>query len=87
MYTIFSLFFSRKHLKINYVMQAIADDSGGPVVQKVTNALIDMEHSKPGSSELFVTKLLHQLARSIGTTCSHFSFFLDAIISLIFLNK
>lgn len=54
-------------------MQAIADDPGGHVVQKVTNALMDMEHSKPGSSELFVIKLLHQLARFISTAYSHFS--------------
>lgn len=56
-------------------MQAIADDPGATVVKKVTNALMDMEHSKPGSSELFVIKLLHQLARFITTTYSHFSSF------------
>lgn len=48
-------------------MQAIADDSGRSVFQTVANSLMDMELAKPGSSELFVTKLLQQLARFIAS--------------------
>lgn len=51
-------------LLIPSLKDAIADDPGGSVFQRVTNALMDMEHAKPGSSELFVTKLLQQLASS-----------------------
>ncbi|XP_057797414.1 uncharacterized protein LOC131013367 isoform X2 [Salvia miltiorrhiza] len=51
-------------LLIPSLKDAIVDDPGGSVFQRVTNALIDMEHAKPGSSELFVTKLLQQLASS-----------------------
>ncbi|KAH6795678.1 hypothetical protein C2S51_036664 [Perilla frutescens var. frutescens] len=51
-------------LLIPSLKDAIGDDPGGSVFQRVTNALMDMERAKPGSSELFVTKLLHQLASS-----------------------
>ncbi|KAL1567183.1 non-specific serine/threonine protein kinase [Salvia divinorum] len=51
-------------LLIPSLKDALVDDPGGSVFQKVTNALMDMEHVRPGSSELFVTKLLQQLASS-----------------------
>ncbi|KAI3466094.1 hypothetical protein Pfo_022757 [Paulownia fortunei] len=51
-------------LLIPSLKDAIADDSGGSVFQTVANSLMDMEHVKPGSSELFVTKLLQQLGSS-----------------------
>ncbi|KAL1563740.1 non-specific serine/threonine protein kinase [Salvia divinorum] len=49
-------------LLIPSLKEAIVDDPGGSVFQKVSNALMDMEHVRPGSSELVVTKLLQQLA-------------------------
>lgn len=51
-------------LLIPSLKDAISDDPGGSILQRVTNALMDMEHAMPGSSELFVTKLLQQLASS-----------------------
>ncbi|XP_047950007.1 serine/threonine-protein kinase 24-like isoform X4 [Salvia hispanica] len=51
-------------LLIPSLKDAIVDDPGGSIFQKVTNALMDMENVRPGSSELFVTKLLQQLASS-----------------------
>lgn len=42
----------------------VADDSGGgSVVRAVTNSLINMERTKPGSADLFVRSLLQRLAR------------------------
>ncbi|KAL8505795.1 hypothetical protein ACS0TY_016860 [Phlomoides rotata] len=51
-------------LLIPSLKEAITDDPGGPVFREVVNSLMDMERHKPGSSELFVTKLLQQLASS-----------------------
>ncbi|KAG8364912.1 hypothetical protein BUALT_Bualt18G0047800 [Buddleja alternifolia] len=51
-------------LLIPSLKDAIGDDSGESVFQTVANSLMDMERVKPGSSELFVTKLLQQLASS-----------------------
>ncbi|XP_011098281.1 germinal center kinase 1 isoform X2 [Sesamum indicum] len=51
-------------LLIPSLKDAIADDSRGSVFKIVSKSLTDMEHVKPGSSEVFVTKLLQQLASS-----------------------
>ncbi|KAK4420381.1 Serine/threonine-protein kinase [Sesamum alatum] len=51
-------------LLIPSLKDAIADDSRGSVFKTVSKSLTDMEHVKPGSSEVFVTKLLQQLASS-----------------------
>ncbi|XP_022877464.1 germinal center kinase 1-like isoform X1 [Olea europaea var. sylvestris] len=51
-------------LLIPSLKEAIADDSGGSVFQTVANSVMDMEHSKPGSSELLVTGLLQRLSSS-----------------------
>ncbi|XP_042063696.1 germinal center kinase 1-like isoform X5 [Salvia splendens] len=51
-------------LLIPSLKDAIVDDPGGSIFQKVANALMDMENVRPGSSELFITKLLQQLASS-----------------------
>ncbi|PIN00885.1 Serine/threonine protein kinase [Handroanthus impetiginosus] len=51
-------------LLIPSLKDAIADDSRGSLFRTVANSLMDMERVKPGSSELFVTKLLQQLASS-----------------------
>ncbi|XP_075488806.1 uncharacterized protein LOC142527768 isoform X1 [Primulina tabacum] len=51
-------------LLIPALKDVIADDSGGSVLQKVSNSLMDMERIKPGSSELLVTKLLQRLSSS-----------------------
>ncbi|KAK4387092.1 Serine/threonine-protein kinase [Sesamum angolense] len=51
-------------LLIPSLKDAIADDSRGSVFKTVSKSLMDMEHVKPGSSEVFVTKLLQQLASS-----------------------
>lgn len=47
-----------------FAIQAIADDPEGPIVKEVINALINMEGTKPRSSDVLVKKLLHRLARS-----------------------
>lgn len=45
--------------------QVVADDSEGSPSRTVINALINMEHLKPGSCEVLATKLLQKLARSV----------------------
>ncbi|THG06000.1 hypothetical protein TEA_000258 [Camellia sinensis var. sinensis] len=45
-------------------VRAIADDSEGPVVRAAVNSLMDLERMKPGSSEVFVTRLLQRLGSS-----------------------
>ncbi|CAA0808538.1 Protein kinase superfamily protein [Striga hermonthica] len=51
-------------LLIPSLKDAITNDSEGSVYQTVANSLMDMERYNPGSSELFVTKLLQRLASS-----------------------
>ncbi|KAG5546198.1 hypothetical protein RHGRI_018395 [Rhododendron griersonianum] len=51
-------------LLIPSIKEAIGDDSEGPVVHAVSNSLMDMERMKPGSSEVFVTRILQQLGSS-----------------------
>ncbi|KAK9674126.1 hypothetical protein RND81_12G212600 [Saponaria officinalis] len=50
-------------LLIPSLKEVIIDESEG-AVRAVTNALIDMERRKPGSSEVFVSRLLHRLGSS-----------------------
>ncbi|XP_022753288.1 germinal center kinase 1-like isoform X6 [Durio zibethinus] len=50
-------------LLIPSLKEVIADDSEGSVVHAVTNSLINMERTKPGSCEALVRRLLEQLAR------------------------
>ncbi|XP_028087620.1 serine/threonine-protein kinase 4-like isoform X2 [Camellia sinensis] len=51
-------------LLIPSLKEAIADDSEGPVVRAAVNSLMDLERMKPGSSEVFVTRLLQRLGSS-----------------------
>ncbi|XP_057531222.1 uncharacterized protein LOC130809450 [Amaranthus tricolor] len=51
---------SLSSLLIPSLKEVIADDSEG-YAHGVINALIDMERTKPGSSEVFVSRLLHRL--------------------------
>ncbi|XP_022753281.1 germinal center kinase 1-like isoform X1 [Durio zibethinus] len=51
-------------LLIPSLKEVIADDSEGSVVHAVTNSLINMERTKPGSCEALVRRLLEQLASS-----------------------
>ncbi|KAG8472361.1 hypothetical protein CXB51_035341 [Gossypium anomalum] len=51
-------------LLIPSLKEVIADDSEGRVMRVVTNSLIHMERTKPGSCEALVCKLLDQLASS-----------------------
>ncbi|KAL6288711.1 hypothetical protein ACE6H2_006221 [Prunus campanulata] len=44
--------------------QTIADDSEGSAVRSVAKSLAKLESLKPGSSEIFVSKLLQRLASS-----------------------
>ncbi|XP_058001473.1 uncharacterized protein LOC110666280 isoform X2 [Hevea brasiliensis] len=44
--------------------QVVADDSEGSVVHAVTNSLVNMERTKPGSAELLVRNLLQRLSSS-----------------------
>ncbi|KAK1416756.1 hypothetical protein QVD17_25872 [Tagetes erecta] len=44
--------------------EAVADDLEASVVRSVINSLMDMEHTKPGSCEFLVTRILHRLASS-----------------------
>ena len=46
-----------------FSMQAIADDPEGPIMRAVLNSLINMEGTKPRSSDVLVKKLLQRLAR------------------------
>ncbi|KAL2496428.1 Protein kinase superfamily protein [Forsythia ovata] len=55
-------------LLIPSLKEVIADDSRGSIFQTVANSLMDMERSKPGSSELLVTGLLQRLASSNETS-------------------
>ncbi|XP_022139482.1 germinal center kinase 1 isoform X1 [Momordica charantia] len=48
--------------------EVVADDSEGSPARAVINALINMEHVKPGSCEVLVTKFLQQLASSSKET-------------------
>ncbi|KAL9236430.1 hypothetical protein vseg_011103 [Gypsophila vaccaria] len=50
-------------LLIPSLNEAIIDESEG-AFRAVTNALIDMERRKPGSSEVFVSRLVHRLGSS-----------------------
>ncbi|KAH9802569.1 protein kinase domain-containing protein [Citrus sinensis] len=51
-------------LLIPSIKEAVADDSEGPVVRQVVSSLAYMERIKPGSCEVFVRRLLQQLASS-----------------------
>ncbi|XVF04262.1 hypothetical protein REPUB_Repub05bG0067500 [Reevesia pubescens] len=51
-------------LLIPSLKEVIADDSEGSVVRSVTNSLLNMERSKPGSCEALVRRLLERLASS-----------------------
>lgn len=51
-------------LLIPSIKEAVADDSEGPVVRQVVSSLVNMERMKPGSCEVFVRRLLQQLASS-----------------------
>ncbi|KAI3774977.1 hypothetical protein L1987_49544 [Smallanthus sonchifolius] len=44
--------------------EAVADDLEASVVRSVIDSLMDMEHTKPGSCEFLVTRVLHRLASS-----------------------
>ncbi|KAF2286052.1 hypothetical protein GH714_009958 [Hevea brasiliensis] len=44
--------------------EVVADDSEGSVVHAVTNSLVNMERTKPGSAELLVRNLLQRLSSS-----------------------
>ncbi|KAK9078239.1 hypothetical protein SSX86_002296 [Deinandra increscens subsp. villosa] len=51
-------------LIIPSLKEAVADDLEASVVRSVINSLMDMEHTKPGSCEFLVTRILHRLASS-----------------------
>ncbi|GMI85337.1 hypothetical protein like AT3G15220 [Hibiscus trionum] len=51
-------------LLIPSIKEVMADDSEGSVTRAVTNSLIHMERTKPGSCEALVYKLLDRLASS-----------------------
>lgn len=51
-------------LLIPSLKEAIADDPEGPIVRAVINSLINMEGTKPRSSDVLVKKLLQRLASS-----------------------
>ncbi|BFG29174.1 hypothetical protein CerSpe_154480 [Prunus speciosa] len=51
-------------LLIPSLKETIADDSEGSAVRSVANSLAKLESLKPGSSEVFVSKLLQRLASS-----------------------
>ncbi|XP_039013663.1 serine/threonine-protein kinase 25-like [Hibiscus syriacus] len=51
-------------LLIPSLKEVFSDDSEGSVVRAVTNSLINMERTKPGSCEALVRKLLERLASS-----------------------
>ncbi|KAG9150012.1 hypothetical protein Leryth_010072 [Lithospermum erythrorhizon] len=44
--------------------ETMANDEEGPALQEVMNSFINMERAKPGSSEMFITRLLQRLASS-----------------------
>ncbi|XP_038897626.1 germinal center kinase 1 isoform X1 [Benincasa hispida] len=51
-------------LFMSSLKEVVADDSEGSPARNVINALINLEHVKPGSCEVLVTKLLQKLASS-----------------------
>ncbi|XVF70158.1 hypothetical protein PTKIN_Ptkin11bG0138900 [Pterospermum kingtungense] len=51
-------------LLIPSLKEVIAEDSEGSVVRAVTNSLVNMERTKPGSCEALVRRLLERLASS-----------------------
>ncbi|CAK9182984.1 unnamed protein product [Ilex paraguariensis] len=51
-------------LLIPSLKEVTADDSEGSVARALTNSFMDVECMKPGSSEAFVTSMLHRLASS-----------------------
>ncbi|TYK27967.1 germinal center kinase 1 isoform X1 [Cucumis melo var. makuwa] len=51
-------------LFMSSLKEVVADDSEGSPSRTVINALINMEHLKPGSCEVLATKLLQKLASS-----------------------
>lgn len=51
-------------LLIPSLKEAIADDPEGPIMRAVINSLINMEGTKPRSSDVLVKKLLQRLASS-----------------------
>lgn len=51
-------------LLISSLKEVVANDSEGTPARTVMNALLNMEHLKPGSCEVLVTKLLQKLASS-----------------------
>ncbi|GMI63638.1 hypothetical protein like AT3G15220 [Hibiscus trionum] len=51
-------------LLIPSLKEVVPDDSEGSVVRAVTNSLVNMERTKPGSCEALVRKLLERLASS-----------------------
>ncbi|XP_023536097.1 germinal center kinase 1-like isoform X1 [Cucurbita pepo subsp. pepo] len=51
-------------LFMSSLKEVVVDDSEGSPAHTVINALISMEHRKPGSCEVLVTKLLQKLASS-----------------------
>ncbi|KAG6591945.1 Serine/threonine-protein kinase svkA, partial [Cucurbita argyrosperma subsp. sororia] len=51
-------------LFMSSLKEVVVDDSEGSPARTVINALISMEHRKPGSCEVLVTKLLQKLASS-----------------------
>ncbi|XP_057976436.1 uncharacterized protein LOC131163733 isoform X3 [Malania oleifera] len=55
---------SLSSLLIPSLKEAVADDSEGSVAHAVANTLMDMERMKPGSCEVFVSRLLQRLGSS-----------------------
>ncbi|XP_012076442.1 serine/threonine-protein kinase 24 isoform X2 [Jatropha curcas] len=51
-------------LLIPSLKEAVADDPEGSVVRAVTNSLINMERTKPGSADVLLRSLLQRLASS-----------------------
>lgn len=46
-----------------FALQAVADDPEGKIVRAVINSLVNMEGTKPRSSDVLVKQLLQRLAR------------------------
>ncbi|KAK9150199.1 hypothetical protein Syun_008508 [Stephania yunnanensis] len=51
-------------LIIPSLKEAVCDDSEGSVVRALTNSLVDLERTKPGSCEVIVSRLLKRLGSS-----------------------
>ncbi|XP_019154055.1 PREDICTED: germinal center kinase 1-like [Ipomoea nil] len=51
-------------LLIPSIKEAVAGEVEGPFVQNMANSFLEMERMKPGSCDLFVTRLLQRLASS-----------------------